>query len=755
MSDWERIPSIPNDLPTARDALGFEPYADALADIIVDPNTQTPLTLGIFGTWGSGKTSLMLQIRAKVAGGETQAATPTHRTIWFNAWKYNQEDALWRALLLALLDDLEDLLKDDPPRPAEKEREAAQKVELLRQALYREATWTEKGELRADWMQALTAGAGLAFNVILSGVGLGLAQEAVKAAQEELGKGKPVSQLSKLAQAFRREELVHYQAQLRSLEQFQENFSALVNILLQRDGEKPRRLVIFVDDLDRCVPEKAVQVLEAIKLFLDVPGAVFVLGLDAEAIERAVQTRYRGEVKAREYLEKIIQLQFMLPPIEEGPMRQYVKSLAPALPDPRCEEVFAVGLTANPRQVKRTLSTFLLLMRLVQRQPALAETIKPVLLAKMVAIQSAEPEFYRLLREGRAGYLRDLERFFREQQAAREGKKTERELPSLPEALQPFQGRDSLQRLLCLCDDEEARFETLTPEEIRVYLTLARRSVIVEASTARARADALGPFIHVAKAAFEPEMVVVPAGPFLMGTSDEQIADMVRRFDWAKEAKKQGWFDDEKPLHEVNLPEFAIGRYPVTNAEYAAFVQATGYQAPTHWREGRVPEGLVDHPVVNVSWHDALAYANWLKEKTDKPYSLPSEAEWEKAARGRDARLWPWGNDWDPSRANCAPDGPGRTTPVDQYSPQGDSPYGCADMAGNVWEWTRSIYKAYPYDPADPAREDLSSGSGRVLRGGSFYDAAGNARCACRDGNYPFLFSRLIGFRVVLSPVGL
>jgi len=133
------------------------------------------------------------------------------------------------------------------------------------------------------------------------------------------------------------------------------------------------------------------------------------------------------------------------------------------------------------------------------------------------------------------------------------------------------------------------------------------------------------------------------------------------------------------------LDEYQIGRYPVTNAEYAEFVADAGRETPKHWRGDRPPEELVSHPVVYVTWEDALAYVDWLRERTGQPYRLPTEAEWEKAARGQDGRQWPWGNDWDPAKANCKPGGPGRTTPVGQYSPGGDSAYDCADTAGNVW----------------------------------------------------------------------
>ncbi|MBN1137800.1 MAG: SUMF1/EgtB/PvdO family nonheme iron enzyme [Anaerolineae bacterium] len=758
MSESKPIPPILDDLPAQQDSLDFAPYVDALGDILLDEHTHTPLTMGIYGSWGSGKTSLMTMLRQRVSGqkadgraadgsapeDDSQEAAPGHRTVWFNAWKYNQEEALWRALLLLLLEDLGELLKQDQPEHKAGEPAPETLMNTLREALYRDSSWSEKGERKVDWGQALTAGAGLAFNLVVSSVGLGLAAEAMDAARKTVGEGEPVNQVSKLLKAVRREELIHYQAQLKSLEQFQENFRRLITILL---GQR-RRLVVFVDDLDRCLPEKAVQVLEAIKLFLDVPGCIFVLGLDDEAIEQAVQTRYQGKVKAREYLEKIVQLPFILPPIEGEAMLQYVNALAPALPDPRCAQVFAEGLSPNPRQVKRTLNIFLLLARLVERRPALAETVTGVRLAKLVAIQHAHPRLYELLRL-RPGYLRDLEIFFRagaEEGAGRGERADQGERPALPEALQPFQGEASLRRLLCLFEDEDARFEPLTPLDLRSYLTLARRATPVGA-----------PAAQVARLVFEPQVVPVLAGPFWMGTSEIQVAEMVSRFDWAKELQEKGRFAWEQPRHEVTLAAFEIGRYPVTNAEYAAFVEGAGYSAPPNWPGGRLPEDLADHPVTAVTWRDALAYVDWLRERTDKPYRLPTEAEWEKAARGDDGRLWPWGDDWRAGLANCQPDGPGRTTPVGQVSPAGgDSVYGCADMAGNVWEWCSSLWGpdaakpafGYPFR-ADDGREKLESGDLRILRGGCYADDAGLVRCACRYRNNPD--TTLGGFRVARS----
>ncbi|HEY4689162.1 MAG TPA: bifunctional serine/threonine-protein kinase/formylglycine-generating enzyme family protein [Anaerolineae bacterium] len=231
----------------------------------------------------------------------------------------------------------------------------------------------------------------------------------------------------------------------------------------------------------------------------------------------------------------------------------------------------------------------------------------------------------------------------------------------------------------------------------------------------------------------EPDMVYVQAGPFLRGSDDhDKLAQPA-----------------EQPQRTVELSEYWIGRCPVSNAEYAAFVQATGRRSPEHWLGGRPPDDKENHPVVNVSWWDAAAYCRWLAEITGKPYRLPTEAQWEKAARGADGRIYPWGNRWDSRKCNAQEGGVGETTPVGAYGPAGDSPYGCADMAGNVMEWVTDWYRADYYarsnvlkDPTGPA-----SGAVAVLRGGSYASRYWNARCASRVGGNRTATAPEVGFR--------
>jgi len=211
-----------------------------------------------------------------------------------------------------------------------------------------------------------------------------------------------------------------------------------------------------------------------------------------------------------------------------------------------------------------------------------------------------------------------------------------------------------------------------------------------------------------------PPLCVVPAGPFPMG-SDK------RRDPRAP--------DDELWKGDIYVSAYEIGKYPITIAEYACFQRATGKQ-PSTWRP---PSDTLDLPVDNATWQDAVAYMDWLATTTNQPWRLPTEAEWEKAARGTDGRIYPWGDQWDKTRANTSDGGPKHTTPVGSY-PSGESPYHAQDMAGNVWEWCSSLYKPYPYEQNN-GRENINSTGNRVLRGGAWFNHPLGARAASRYGH--------------------
>ncbi|CAK8712948.1 MAG: Formylglycine-generating enzyme, required for sulfatase activity, contains SUMF1/FGE domain [Candidatus Electronema aureum] len=239
---------------------------------------------------------------------------------------------------------------------------------------------------------------------------------------------------------------------------------------------------------------------------------------------------------------------------------------------------------------------------------------------------------------------------------------------------------------------------------------------------------------------YEPEPVEVSSGPFMMGS-----------------ASAAGIPAQETPLHEVILPSFLIGKTPVTNRQYEAFVRMAGHEAPKGWLLRRPPAGCEEHPVIGVSWHDAAAYCAWLSAESGRIYRLPSEAEWEKAARSADGRFYPWGNDWQDNCCNCAS---ASTTPVTAF-PAGASSYGCLDLLGNVREWTSTIWGSSPaqtefaYPFQQDGRDDLSPASAsvfRIHRGGCYKNMPHDLRCAMRG--FSAASSKLghLGFRVIMEP---
>src|SRR5262249_19279043 len=211
--------------------------------------------------------------------------------------------------------------------------------------------------------------------------------------------------------------------------------------------------------------------------------------------------------------------------------------------------------------------------------------------------------------------------------------------------------------------------------------------------------------------------------------------------------------ESEFPQHHVLLAAYRIGQSPVTVAEYRYAVRAgavreppLGTLFPIEWSAQLL---RLAHPAVCVSWYDALAYAAWLADLTARPWRLPTEAAREQAARGATARLCPWGHALDAARANPSDGGQGQATPVGSYT-GGAGPPGACDLAGNVWEWTSSLFQPYPY-AAEDGREDTAAEGFRVLRGGSWNYPVQGARTARRGNADPSTVRGSFGFRLVLA----
>lgn len=247
------------------------------------------------------------------------------------------------------------------------------------------------------------------------------------------------------------------------------------------------------------------------------------------------------------------------------------------------------------------------------------------------------------------------------------------------------------------------------------------------------------------------EMIAIPGGIFGMGSTDDEAKRCVAF--WASKLLEESftkrkfhqWIHKECPVHSVRIEPYRISKYPITNAQYRLFCLATNAPFPESLQENSID----NHPVWGIDYREALDFSNWFSSMMGESFRLPTEAEWEFAARGPQHLEYPYGNAFDPTKANTFESGIGTTTPVDFFDRYA-SPFGICDMAGNVEEWTTDFYAPYP--GGDWIDDDLTHTLGkqyRILRGGSFARGGDLSRCARRHGPYQGKEYRYVGFRLV------
>jgi hypothetical protein len=465
-----------DDRPSQKDFLDFHAYCQTLRDLLLHSGTTTPLTIGIFGRWGTGKTTLMRML-------ENTLKSEGVVSVWFNAWQYGKEEELWAAFLQSILNKLKADLR-----------------QLERLKFNTNLLWN-----RIDWDNALENALKYTLRILIVIIPIAITwplsrriqQEAYNAILRILGGTLSVGLgfwvfVKPLAEAIRKNinldistfwKTSNYQKHIAFLDEFREHFADIVQSL---PSKEEKRLVVFIDDLDRCSPDKTLQILDAIKLFVDIQGCVYILGLDQDIVQKAVSIKYKDDPIAQaDYLGKIIQLPFQLPPLDRNRMQEFMDQLKLELPDRRCHQVFVEGLIANPRELKRTVNIFSLLWNLAANRQKLAELIKPVRLAKIVVIQHSYPELHKLLRS-HAHLLIELEVYFRKDETkSAPGELTVKRwspstLVELREALLRHFNLDEL-RILCFdlgVDFEDIAGDTFASKTTELVVYFQRRGLL-------------------------------------------------------------------------------------------------------------------------------------------------------------------------------------------------------------------------------------------------------------------------------------
>ena len=678
--DYRLIPC--SDVYCQEDQLGFDKYVETLHGIIKDKDFKTPFCIGIYGRWGSGKTSFMHLLENRLVKDDS---SPHVVPAWFNPWRYEKEEHLIIPFLKTVESEITKYLKNKQglkKKIAKELQNAAQKLSTAASAILY--------GLKPD-------------------LNLGLAKLQFDVAKS-VDRGEVIEE-----------------KQLSIAEKLSSVYYDVVTELKNAVVEKEFRIAVFVDDLDRCLPEKAVELLESIKLFLDLEGYLFIIGVDKGVITKGISYHYRffepskGESDERQtispddYLDKMIQLPLELPPIEFGRKQKFIQSMLGDSDEfKEHSDIIEMGVGDNPRTLKRFVNLLVFTVRLAETikenilqdkvEPKETEEHKdllrdyfiPILYVKWAIIVFRFPRIHRDIR-GNRGRLIELQAAALDQEVVDEtGEETE--------VQRTLQLDDRLRRVL----GNGEQF----PNDVWLldrFIHLTESTVISEkekeVSTGYGQTFSSG------------EMVRIPKGNFLYG--DDKV---------------------EKSIDH----DYYIDVFPVTNKLYKEFLdenkewhvphEVSNRNKPYNWDKDTrsYPKGKSDHPVVLVSFEDAEQFCKWRSQKEGKEYRLPSEEEWEKAARGTDGRDYPWGNEFDKDNCNVKESLLGETTEVNRYS-NGTSPFGCYDMSGNVWGWISTWYD--------------TSQKRKVLRGCSWKGSQGVARCAVRGrGNSEGRYDS-IGFR--------
>jgi formylglycine-generating enzyme required for sulfatase activity len=688
--DYKLLGDVPvGEAGRDEDRLAFESTATVLARAAVE--TRNPLTIGVFGEWGTGKTSLMRLMKAVVERDKKRCAA----AVWFNAWQYEKEEHLIVPLVATIIKEL------------------------------------ERCEKRHKWSAGVKKGArnlrdalrAVAYGISVKGkIGIPLISEG------------EVS-LSAKEMFDRYQELTKDTVLARSL--YFDAFEELSGFAGEEGGKREvPRVVVFVDDLDRCFPDSAVELLEHIKLVLHQPGFSFVLGVNDKIIQQFITTKFKKDYDIdieesyfEDYLEKIVQVKVSVPKRKPDEMDEYIGDLldeARVLPSDLKKDLIPLIAEAgkrNPRAIVRLLNRIIVNKRVGDLDgkdyDPLAQLIheatdelryEAFLNALDVTVILEEDKKKVTIGEYLAGRLSGYTGIYREWIAEVSKTRIISLESEFKKAIKTLEDNEHLYNLL----KSEAGQKWLSNRQFRDMLGEASEPA-KEERREETRRDLEGVIRDLLD-----NMVSVPAGEFKMGS---------------KESKS------ETPIHTVRMDGFEIGALPVTQAQYEAIMR----ENPSRFK------GL-DNPVEMVSWDKAMEFCAELSKKTGREFALPSESQWEYACRAGSDKRYFFGDEEDKlgEYAWHSDNSGGGTHPVGRKRP---NDWGLYDTHGNVWEWCLDRYhRSYEDAPEDGSAWEQGEGMERVVRGGGWSFPPESCRSAFRGADPHD--SRLddLGFRVVAVP---
>lgn len=656
-----------NDAPLSKaehDALNFKDYADVIYESIL--GTDTPCTIGIFGEWGMGKTSMMNMTRDNI-----KEDSKNYISVWFNAWQYENEEHTIVPLIATIIKEIKKQIKELEKEPLTDETE--EKVKML-----------EKVEKKVSWLHKVNN----ALRSVASGISIEASGNVPLVGEAKLTfNGKDmVSRYEELMKDAFLEKSLYFDA----YEKMEELSSTNLD----------EKIVIFIDDLDRCLPDKAVKLLENIKLFLSQKGFVFVLGIAREVIESYLKKRYEEKYgnpsgnHGEAYLDKIIQIPIYIPSHHENTKvltEKMFKQIEDESFDGNLQKILAIiakKTDGNPRSFVRLINRIKINSRIsfkIIKDSVITYNKKRTL---YFAIACAMQEYFK----NEYKYLTNSAKFknacldLTDKEKSFEKSTYENDFPD----------KEQKEIIENLNKSESLFTELLKNDDVREWL---KNEAILKETTN---------FIK-----FNDNKSVIDKDSFDL--------DLIKRHKyWIKETKKQ----DKRNLKEfIKIDDnYDFSKYLVTNFWYNEFIEDKGYENEEYWKEqGSVKylkkrikdlkiesykdlykedeEKFLDlsQPVVNISYYEAKAFSSWLtnKSKTNSEnhtFDLPTKEQFKYVAtKNKKDWTYPWGKeeDWNENYCNNANTNINSTSVVGIF-PDGNSSFGVCDMSGNVWKWTSS-----------------------------------------------------------------
>jgi len=717
MSEKEvnRMVVVPDDFAGV-DSIGYSEHSDGLVEMIRSVKANGSFTIGVFGQWGQGKTSMLRQIEKQLS--DTSGEGPI-LTAWFNPWQFSGEEHIIIPFFHTLVSYLQEYENNE--------------------------TWKKvKGSLTNFLKELVKVPMALAYGF----------EGAIKIPLILESKFK-FKDIIDEARRSRKEIEINKKTETDKLvETYESMYYRLISKLQGAAIELQQKVVVFIDDLDRCLPEKAVRLLEGIKVFLDIPGFVFVIGVSREVVERGIRVRYHELYKdapgksifmEQDYLDKIIQFPFTLPPPDQGRLHEMIEAYLEDLEEvkPYLSTIHK-SLGENPRCLKRFINNLSYTFWVAGRKGRNGENHEflPELLVKISLIAFRFPGLYQLLGRN-PKHLCEIQDYLKYRQSK------EKQVESVPGKETP--GADAPVKPVkdpneSIDINELKLLEWPNLEVISSILSFEKRQikgVSVEdlGFTDENRVRNYCSLLVVTRA---PEKPVEPSGNVYLDTMKSRLVYIQP----GKILLKDEGFGNE---YTAEISAFLLDKYPLTQDIY---FKVTG-KRPSEFKGD-------DHPVESVTWLEVVDFCNRLSEKSgldpvytirgdvvtcdweSRGFRLPTEAEWEYACRAGT------NDDHYGEIDNIAwyKENSGGTT--HEVGQKVANKWGLHDMLGNVWEWCWDWYGRYPGGTQKDYRGS-DNGSDRVLRGGSWSDTAGRCRAFYRLYDRPGVRYAFLGFRLARS----